>query len=197
MSARTRRRGRASRIAPPETQEEITPPVWPGLTGGAFRPLNEQAVAEVNEADLHLLESPGLSQAAPSMIEKVCAEGGTFTEEQRSFAEADIVLFANLCHNCCGCYYPCQYTAPHEYNLNLPAALAEVRRDSWETFVWPRPLAHRFHTHGGAIALALVIGFAVLFWLISAVGGEGEGFYAALSHGAMVALFLPAFFCPF
>lgn len=92
MSARTRRRGRASRIAPPETQEEITPPVWPGLTGGAFRPLNEQAVAEVNEAVLHLLETLGLSQASPSMIEKVCAEGGTFTEEQRLTFPRDLVL---------------------------------------------------------------------------------------------------------
>jgi len=114
----------------------------------------------------------------------------------RAFSDGDITQLANLCHNCRGCFYACQYTAPHEFNLNLPAALAEVRRDSWETFVWPRPLARRFHTHGGAIALALVIGFAVLFWLISTVGGEGEGFYAALSHGAMVALFLPAFFLP-
>jgi trimethylamine--corrinoid protein Co-methyltransferase len=105
MSAKTRRRGRASRIDTAETSEEVTPPVWPGLAGGAFRSLNDQAVADVNEAVLHLLETLGLAQASASMIEKVCAAGGTYTEEarllfpralvQRTIQEArrDIVLF--------------------------------------------------------------------------------------------------------
>lgn len=114
----------------------------------------------------------------------------------RAFSDGDITQLANLCHNCRGCFYACQYTAPHEFDLNLPAALAEVRRDSWETFAWPQPLARQFHTKGGAIAIVAVLGFAVIFWALSAIGGEGEGFYAALSHTAMVAIFLPAFVLP-
>ena len=101
-----------------------------------------------------------------------------------------------FCHNCRGCYYACQYTAPHEFDLNLPRALAEVRRDSWEDLAWPQPLARRFHTHGGAIALALVAGFALLFLAIRNLGGSGPGFYSALSHAVMVAIFLPAFLLP-
>ena len=116
---------------------------------------------------------------------------------ERAFSDGDITQLANLCHNCRGCYYACQYTAPHEFDLNLPKALAEVRRDSWESFAWPQPLARRFHTHGGAIALALVVGFALLFWAIRAIGSAGgEGFYAVLSHNAMVAIFAPAFLLP-
>ncbi|PSL17469.1 tricarballylate utilization 4Fe-4S protein TcuB [Shimia abyssi] len=116
---------------------------------------------------------------------------------ERAFADGDLTQLANLCHNCRGCYYACQYTAPHEFDLNLPAALAEVRRDSWESFAWPQPLARRFHSHGGAIALALVIGFAALFMAIRAIGSEGgEGFYAVLSHNAMVAIFAPTFLLP-
>ncbi|WP_146344328.1 tricarballylate utilization 4Fe-4S protein TcuB [Falsiphaeobacter marinintestinus] len=115
----------------------------------------------------------------------------------RAFSDGDLTQLANLCHNCRGCYYACQYTAPHEFDLNLPKALAEVRRDSWESFAWPQPLARRFHTHGGAIALALVIGFALLLWAIRSIGSAGgDGFYAALSHNAMVAIFLPAFLLP-
>lgn len=114
----------------------------------------------------------------------------------RAFSDGDITQLANLCHNCRGCYYACQFTAPHEFDLNLPQALAEVRRDSWESFAWPQPLARRFHSHGGAIAAALVLGFALLFWLVRSLGGDGEGFYAALSHSAMVAIFLPAFVVP-
>jgi len=115
----------------------------------------------------------------------------------RVFADGDITQLANLCHNCQGCYYACQYTAPHEFDLNLPKALAEVRRDSWESFAWPQPLARRFHRHGGAIALATVLGFAIMFLAIRSMNSTGgTGFYAALSHNAMVAIFLPAFVFP-
>lgn len=116
---------------------------------------------------------------------------------ERAFSDGDITQLANLCHNCRGCYYACQYTAPHEFDLNLPKALAEVRRDSWEHYAWPAPLARRFHTNGGAIVLALVLGLAAIFLAIRAIGSaDGEGFYAALSHTAMVAIFLPAFLFP-
>ncbi|MGH1414941.1 MAG: tricarballylate utilization 4Fe-4S protein TcuB [Pelagimonas sp.] len=119
----------------------------------------------------------------------------------RAFSDGDITQLANLCHNCRGCYYACQFTAPHAFDLNLPQALAQVRRDSWEHFAWPYPVARRFHSHGGAIAAALAVGLALLFWLVQGMEvqgmeGSGDGFYAALSHNAMVAIFLPAFVLP-
>ena len=43
---------------------------------------------------------------------------------RRAFSDPDIKHLANLCHNCRGCFYACQYTAPHEFALNLPAILA-------------------------------------------------------------------------
>ncbi len=116
---------------------------------------------------------------------------------QKAFADGDITHLANLCHNCRGCYYSCQYTEPHEFALNLPAALYEVRQDSWERLVWPQPLAQAFHEHGVRIAAALVVGFAALFWAVSALRPEeGDGFYAYLAHNAMVAIFAPAFLLP-
>lgn len=116
---------------------------------------------------------------------------------QRAFSDGDITQLANLCHNCRGCYYACQYTAPHEFDLNLPKTLAEVRRESWEHYAWPSTFAKAFHTSGARIALALVASFAVLFFVIHlARTSGGDGFYAALSHNAMVAIFLPAFLFP-
>ncbi|MEP1932575.1 MAG: tricarballylate utilization 4Fe-4S protein TcuB [Hoeflea sp.] len=116
---------------------------------------------------------------------------------ERFLNDGDITQLANLCHNCRGCYHACQYTAPHEFDLNLPKALAEVRRDSWETYAWPAPVARRFHTHGGAIAIASVLGFAILFLVIRMIGeAGGGGFYTVLSHNAMVGIFLPAFLFP-
>ena len=116
---------------------------------------------------------------------------------QKAFADGDISHLANLCHNCRGCYYSCQYTEPHEFALNFPAALAEVRQDSWERLAWPAPLARRFHESGVALALAVTIAFAVVFWLMQMFRpASGDGFYAYLAHGVMVAVFAPAFLLP-
>ncbi len=116
---------------------------------------------------------------------------------ERAFSDGDLTQLANLCHNCRGCYYACQYTAPHEFDLNLPQALANVRQDSWEELAFPKAAGKAFQKNGLMIALATVIGFALLFWAAKALSSQGgEGFYAVLSHNAIVAIFLPAFLFP-
>ncbi|CRL10117.1 tricarballylate utilization protein B [Phaeobacter italicus] len=116
---------------------------------------------------------------------------------ERAFSDGDLTQLANLCHNCRGCYYACQYTAPHEFDLNLPQALADVRQNSWEEMAFPRAAGKAFQKNGVLIAVATVIGFALLFWAARTLPSAGdEGFYAALSHNAMVAIFLPAFLFP-
>lgn len=116
---------------------------------------------------------------------------------RRMFADGDITQLANLCHNCRGCYYSCQYTAPHEFDLNIPQVFAQVRAESWEQEAWPRGFARLFQRHGVAIGVTAVLGFAFLFVLAQILGRTGgEGFYAYLSHNAMVAVFAPAFILP-
>lgn len=115
---------------------------------------------------------------------------------QKIYSDGDITQLANLCHNCHGCYYSCQYTEPHEFALNLPRALAEARVESWERFAWPTAIGGTFHRHGVAVAGALVAGLAALFLAVQALPGGGEGFYAYLGHSMMVAIFLPAFLLP-
>jgi citrate/tricarballylate utilization protein len=117
----------------------------------------------------------------------------------RIFTDGDVTQLANLCHNCRGCYYACQFTEPHEFALNLPQALAKVRHGSWQDFAFPSAFAKAFQKSGVAIAIATVIGFAVLFFLIKALGQYaegGEGFYAVISHNALIAIFAPAFLFP-
>src|SRR5574343_501877 len=40
------------------------------------------------------------------------------------FAKADVHYLPNLCHNCGACLHACQYAPPHEFNLNVPKAMA-------------------------------------------------------------------------
>lgn len=116
---------------------------------------------------------------------------------ERAFADGDITQLANLCHNCRGCYYACQYSPPHEFAINLPAALAEVRADSWERLSWPGGLARTFQQSGVALAAAFTLGFAAIFATMQALQpDDGEGFYAYMSHTLMVAIFAPAFLLP-
>ncbi|MBW3097236.1 tricarballylate utilization 4Fe-4S protein TcuB [Pseudohoeflea coraliihabitans] len=114
----------------------------------------------------------------------------------RSFSEGDITQLANLCHNCQNCYDACQYTAPHEFALNLPGVLAEVRQESWEQTAFPAAMGKAFHRNGTLIALFSALGMGLLFWAARRLPGGGEGFYAVLAHNAMVAIFLPAFLFP-
>lgn len=116
---------------------------------------------------------------------------------QKAFADGDLTQLANLCHNCRGCYYACQYTEPHEFALNIPAVLAEVRVDSWERLARPQALARLFQSHGVAMVGLLVVILAWFFWAITALRPEtGAGFYAYLAHNTLVAVFVPAFVLP-
>ena len=82
MSTVKRRGGRKERLARADAPE-ARPPVWAGVHGGRFKPLSADEVAMVEEAAFSLLETLGLSQAIPPMIERVRAAGGTFTDDQR------------------------------------------------------------------------------------------------------------------
>jgi citrate/tricarballylate utilization protein len=115
---------------------------------------------------------------------------------QTAFADGDLTQLANLCHNCRGCYYACQYTPPHAFALNIPGVLSDIRNDSWRRFAWPTGFAGLFQRSGAAVALAMVAGFALLVWAVAALPGGGAGFYAWMGHGAMVAIFAPAFLFP-
>ncbi len=117
------------------------------------------------------------------------------------FTDGNITQLANLCHNCRGCYYACQYIPPHEFAINFPRALAEVRHQSWKGFAWPKikgiNLASWFDRSGMLITIFLTLSLAFIFFIAQALKPEsGAGFYAYMSHGLMVSIFLPSFLLP-
>ena len=118
-------------------------------------------------------------------------------QQLRHFSEGDLTQLANLCHNCRACHYACQYSAPHEFNINIPQALAKVRVESWQRFARPRLLANMFQQHGVLVALLLVVALTFFFYLVGKVpDDDGDGFYKYLSHTIMVLIFTPAFVLP-
>jgi citrate/tricarballylate utilization protein len=123
-------------------------------------------------------------------------------EMRRSFSDGDLNYLANLCHGCGACYVDCQFSPPHEFNVNVPRVLAIARAESWPTYAWPRACASLFARNGLVIAIvaalsvaAFIFGFAALTdrqALYSVHTGPGA-FYTLMPHNAMAALFGAAF----
>jgi citrate/tricarballylate utilization protein len=86
-------------------------------------------------------------------------------ELRREFSSGDLSYLANLCHNCKGCYYACQYAPPHEWGINVPRALADVRAQSYAEYAWPRSLAVAFERNGTVVSLVTALGIALVLFL--------------------------------
>lgn len=115
------------------------------------------------------------------------------------FSDAEVHYLANLCHNCGACLHACQYAPPHEFQVNLPRAMARVRGRTYAEYAWPAALAGAYERNGLVLALALAGGFALFLVLALALTGRLWGvppagsFYGIFPHNLMVALFAPVF----
>src|SRR5436190_17950239 len=83
-------------------------------------------------------------------------------ENRRAFLKGDLTYLANLCHNCGECLYACQYAPPHEFGINVPKTLSEIRVVSYEEYCWPSSLSGAFKQPRvamvGAIVAAAIVG---------------------------------------
>jgi citrate/tricarballylate utilization protein len=111
------------------------------------------------------------------------------------FNKADVNYLANLCHNCGACYHACQYAPPHEFSVNVPRVMAQVRLETYTEYAWPRALGTLYRRNGLALALALTAGLALFLALGASIGGGlvreplAGNFYAVFSHNLMAVMF--------
>ncbi len=120
-------------------------------------------------------------------------------ERRLSFDEHDVHYLANLCHNCGACLYACQYAPPHEFQLNFPRVLAQVRKETYKKYAWPAFLGKAFERNGVAVSLATAASLALVLLvtallvdparLFSAWSDAEGSFYAVIPHQAMVGVF--------
>ena len=110
-------------------------------------------------------------------------------ERRMNFASGDLEYLANLCHNCAECYYACQYAPPHEFAVNVPKTLAEIRAHSYQHYAWPAALAAVFRRNGLVVSLVLVVALAI--WIAATNGSAAVSaqFYQVVSHRAMIIVF--------
>jgi citrate/tricarballylate utilization protein len=89
-------------------------------------------------------------------------------EQRRTFTKADLTYLANLCFDCRDCYYACQYAPPHEFGVNIPKLMSELRAETYQEFTWPAVFSALFKRNALAVgtitAASIVIIFALVLW---------------------------------
>ena len=163
----------------------------------------------MNQQPRNLHSSPILEEADRLMTvcnscrycEGLCAVFPAM-EMRRSFSDGDLNYFANLCHACGACYTDCQFSPPHEFNVNVPQNLAAARAESWAAYAWPRVFSGLFARNGLAVSLicalsvaAFIFGFAAFtdHEVLTGVHTGPGAFYVLMPHNAMAVLFGVAF----
>jgi len=123
-------------------------------------------------------------------------------ERRLTFTPESMHFLANLCHNCGACYHACQYAPPHAFAIEVPKAMAAIRKETYTRFAFPQALGTAYQQQGLALSLAAILAFFVIFIVGALSVGDparlieapGPGlFYEITSHGLLVSLFGPVF----
>jgi citrate/tricarballylate utilization protein len=147
----------------------------------------------VNEAEGEVGRAMQICNAC-RYCEGFCAVFPAMTR-RLEFPKADIHYLANLCHSCGACLHACQYAPPHEFAVNVPRAMARVRRQTYSDFAWPTAFGALYRRNGLVIALTLAAALAL--FLVLALARQGTlwhaplagNFYAVFPHNLLVQMF--------
>ena len=111
------------------------------------------------------------------------------------FTPSVVNYLANLCHNCGACLHACQYAPPHEFGVNIPRAMAQVRKETYITYAWPKSFGALYKSNGISVSIAVSLSIT-FFLLLSALlndslflGPLDGNFYAVFSHNTMAVMF--------
>jgi citrate/tricarballylate utilization protein len=105
-------------------------------------------------------------------------------EKRRIFTKADLTYLANLCFDCRDCYYACQYAPPHEFAVNVPKLMSELRADTYREFTWPALLAGLFKHNALAAGVITAASMIIILALVLVFQGPPVLFAVHLGEGA-------------
>ncbi|HZV49101.1 MAG TPA: tricarballylate utilization 4Fe-4S protein TcuB [Candidatus Dormibacteraeota bacterium] len=102
-------------------------------------------------------------------------------ERRSAFALGDVVQLANLCHDCRACHQACMFAPPHEFGVDIPGLMRQVRLAGYRRYAWPGALAALF---GRPRLTAALVGLAgMLLALLAVVWSHGPGALARSHTG--------------
>jgi citrate/tricarballylate utilization protein len=114
-------------------------------------------------------------------------------EFRLDFNQENLNYLANLCHNCGSCYHHCQYAPPHEFQLNVPAAMADLRQENYGVYAWPGFMGKLFSNNGLWVSLLSIIVITSFMVIMSAKTvfwqAHDNAFYGVINHEVLVGIF--------
>ena len=116
-------------------------------------------------------------------------------ELRRTFDEQDVIHLANLCFDCRACYNACPYTPPHDYAINIPQVMADVRLETYREYAIPGFLSRLVSGNALKVGLMALVSVLLVFGAALLVQGsetvfdelsEEGSFYRVIPYAAMV-----------
>ncbi len=115
-------------------------------------------------------------------------------ERLSSLTPGDVTHLADLCHDCRDCYTACMYAPPHEFAVNVPAALSAVRRHTYDEYLPRLPWAGASSGRASRRAVMVAAGVAAVavLALLGVLAGGGSGTvadspYRVIAYPALLA----------
>jgi citrate/tricarballylate utilization protein len=111
------------------------------------------------------------------------------------FNPTEIHYLANLCHNCGACLHACQYAPPHEFGVNIPRVMAQVRKETYITYAWPKSFGALYKRNGVTVVMASTFSLLAFLLFTLWINGNllasplGGNFYAIFSHNTLAVMF--------
>jgi citrate/tricarballylate utilization protein len=129
--------------------------------------------------------------------EGFCAVFGA-AQLRTAIGSADAAYLANLCHDCRMCFDACMFTPPHEFALNIPAAMTRARSETYVAYGKPAVFSTLFRRPGRAAGLAVAAAVLLIAAAVALYAGPealrpqfGPGaFYRLIPYAAMVGVAL-------
>lgn len=121
---------------------------------------------------------------------------------RRELSPGDVVHLSNLCHDCRACYYACMYTPPHEFGVNPPQVLSQVRAASYDEYLGASSRWLQWRVGSGRMVAVLAL-FCLM--LIGGVAAASEGWqgifgehrsgspYEVIGYGPLLAVVVVPF----
>ncbi|WP_350030083.1 tricarballylate utilization 4Fe-4S protein TcuB [Caballeronia sp. AZ7_KS35] len=180
-----------SDVLPPERTRTASPGVEDHITHG--KTARVIPIVAMSESETEVARQMQICNAC-RYCEGFCAVFPAMTR-RLEFGKADVNYLANLCHNCGACYHACQYAPPHEFGVNVPKAMAEVRLETYTEYAFPASFGALYKRNGLTLSVALAAGLALFLLLGTAFHGGLSGdvapanFYSIFPHNLLAAMF--------
>lgn len=113
-------------------------------------------------------------------------------ERRLSFHEGDVAYLANLCHDCRACFDACPFATPHEFAVDIPPLMSQIREETYESCTIPRSFVRLQGLWGSFLLTVAAVALVVLgIWvgvgtdtLFARHDGPGA-FYEIVPYAAM------------